>query len=154
MPLGYNVCATAETRVEDFPIRDRPQQLDILRVRPHQRHGRPGKFAQFQAQFGDIGGIPDLLRQHATLRTEAFKSLDIRPHIVAGGQLVVRSLSGQERPCPALPPAQEGPAIVALPVAVMVIASPAWPDGGFHLKHVVDHLERIDHTGSSARRTP
>src|ERR1700733_8520095 len=35
--------------VEYFPIRDRTQKLHILGVSPDQRHGRAGKFAQFQA---------------------------------------------------------------------------------------------------------
>jgi hypothetical protein len=34
---------------------------------------------------------------------------------------------------------------VPLSIAIVVIASPAGADWGVYLKHVIDHLQRIDH---------
>src|SRR5580658_134509 len=64
---------------------------------------------------------------------------------MARGQLVMCSLPGQEWRRTALSPAQERSSIVALPIAVMVVASPARAHRSLHLECVVDHFERINH---------
>ncbi len=71
-------------------------------------------------------------------------ALNIGRHVVTRRQFIVGAFSGEQRPRPALAPAQERTAIVALSVAIVVVASPAGPDWSFHLQHVIDHLHRID----------
>src|SRR5271156_4571739 len=58
----------------------------------------------------------------------------------------MRSLPRQQRPGAPLAESLEGAAVMPLPIAIVVVASPAWPLRGIDLQHMIDHLESIhDH---------
>src|SRR5262249_46313936 len=113
--------------LENPPIPGTAQQLDIFRVRPHQRHRRSSGFTQAHIHLGPVRPIPYLFGQHAGAGSELLHSSDERPNIPSGGEFVVAAFSGEERPGPATTPTDIGFAIVALPVTVVVVAPPAGP---------------------------
>ena len=53
------------------------------------------------------------------------------------------ALPGEHRPGVPVSPALVGPAIFPLPIAVMVVPSPAGTEGRVHLEYRVHHAERI-----------
>ena len=59
--------------VEDAAVAQRPAQLDVLGVRPHQRHGRAGGPAEEQLALGNVRRVPDLLGDQAALVGEGLQ---------------------------------------------------------------------------------
>src|SRR5262249_50774216 len=53
--------------IENLAVANGAAQLDVLRMRPPQRTGRSRGFAAEQFEFRNIGGIPDLFREQATV---------------------------------------------------------------------------------------
>src|SRR5258708_15660713 len=51
--------------IENLAVFERTHQLDVLRMRPHQRARRTGGFAEKKFARGDVGGVPDLFGQEA-----------------------------------------------------------------------------------------
>ena len=70
-------------QIKYLPVIHRAQQLDVLGVSPHERHGRTGRLAPIHERLGKIGLVPNLFRQHAAARAEAFQRKDVRLDVVA-----------------------------------------------------------------------
>jgi hypothetical protein len=79
---------------------------------------------------------------------------DKTAHIACRRQLVMPALSRKHRPGVAVSPALVGAAIFALPIAVMVVPSPAGTEGRVHLEYCVHHAERILDQGIAGLRMP
>ena len=58
IPLIHRIDA-----VKHFSVYRRPQQLQILRMRPHQRHRRSRRLSLLQTPLRPVGLVPHLLRQ-------------------------------------------------------------------------------------------
>src|SRR6185437_8609267 len=104
--------------VEYLAVKGRAQQLEIFGMRPHQRHGRAGRIAQFQPPHRRL--VPDLLGKHSALGGELLIRRNQRCNIAPRRQFVMRALAQQQRPGTALAVAFEWPAVSLLPIAVMV----------------------------------
>jgi len=113
--------------VEDPPVGERAQQLDVLRMGPDERHRRPRGAAAEELELRQILGIPHLLGDEVAVACEPLhrgeEPLGLRR--APGGELVMRALAGEERPGPPDPGAVEGRTILVLAVAVVVVAPPA-----------------------------
>src|ERR1700720_2622759 len=90
--------------------------------------------------------VPDLLRDKMSRCGEAFQPADVLPNILARGQLVMAPFSCKKGPTATLSGAHERPAVLALTVSVIVVASPAGARWRLHLKRGIHHSNRIaDH---------
>src|SRR6202166_4622535 len=90
--------------------------------------------------------VPDLLRDKISRCGEAFQPADVLPNILASGQFVMASFSREQRPAATFSGAHERPAVLALAVSVIVVASPAGARWRLHLKRGIHHSNRIaDH---------
>src|SRR5437899_6471157 len=112
-------------------------------MRPHERHRRPRRPTETHADRGSVGGVPHLLREQPRRGGETLHGAKIRADVAPGGELVVSALAGEERPGPAPPPAVVRPAAVALPVAIVVVPTPARAEGRLHFERRVHHAQRI-----------
>src|SRR5207244_5701764 len=95
-----------------------------------------------------------LLREQPRRGGETLHGAKIRADVAPGGELVVSALAGEERPGPAPPPAVERPAVVALPVAIVVVPTPARAEGRLHFEHRVHHAQRILHARLTRLQDP
>src|SRR5665213_1279026 len=111
--------------VENLAILSRAQQLEVLRVRPDQRHSRPCGLPPPQARTRFVRLVPDLLRQHLAAGGKRLIGLYHLLKAVACRQFVVRAFASEQRPDAPLTPALKRPAIRPLPVAVAVVPQPA-----------------------------
>ena len=121
--------------------RTRSDQLQVLGVRPHQRHGRPGRPARLEAARRDGSGIPDLLGQHPARGSHARHGDEQRQRIVTAAQLVVTPLAAEQRPGSAAAGAVESAPVVVLAITVAVVAVPAWARGRVDLQQCIGHLD-------------
>src|SRR4029079_11045396 len=101
-------------------------QFDVLGMRPHERHGRTGRVSDEQPSIGNVGAVPDLLREKAVLTRERLHGVRklLRDVSAPGGELVVGTLTRQQRPCATDAGSVEGPAVGVLTVPVTLIAVP------------------------------
>src|SRR5271165_7006911 len=110
---------------------------------PHERNSRSGWTAKVHKLIWDIRLVPYLLRDQADSGAEILDGQQVSIDVATGGQLIRRPFAGQQRPRSPHAPADEGAAIIALPVAVMVIALPARTFGRVHFQNGIHHLERV-----------
>src|SRR5947199_7969805 len=110
---------------------------------PHERHRRAGRPPEEHASFGEVRRVPDLLGEQPRGRREALHGAEVGRNVPPGGELVMSTLSRQERPCAARTPSYVRAAIVPLAVAVVVVAAPAGAEWRLHLQHRVHHAERV-----------
>src|ERR1035441_1336273 len=96
---------------------------------------------------GYVRLIPDLRRQQPRGIRESFHRADVELHVMTGRELIMPTLSGQQRPRPPAPIAGEGPAIILLPVSVVRIASKTRP-----LRKIVPERGVDDSDGSLDQR--
>src|ERR1700693_1376231 len=90
--------------------------------------------------------VPDRLRDKMSRCGEAFQPADVLPNILARGQFVMAPFSRKKGPTATLSGADERPAVLALTVSVIVVASPAGARWRLHLKRGIHHSNRIaDH---------
>src|ERR1700737_3315981 len=90
--------------------------------------------------------VPDLFRDKMSRCGEAFQPADVLPNILARGQFVMAPFSRKKGPTATLAGAHERPAVLALTVSVIVVASPAGARWRLHLKRGIHHSNRIaDH---------
>jgi hypothetical protein len=80
--------------VKDLAVESRAQQLEILRMRPHQRHRRAGRAPHAQAPLRPIGLVPNLLRQKLAAGRKLLVSFDQRSDVASRCQLVMRAFAG------------------------------------------------------------
>ena len=59
--------------IEDIPVSQGAAQFQIFGVRPDERHGRAGWFAEEQFAFGDVGSIPGLFWEQTIRVGKRFK---------------------------------------------------------------------------------
>ncbi len=124
-------------RVEDAAVVQRAAQLDVLGVRPDQRHGRAGRPAEVQPASGMSaesqtcsGSRPLSLANDSMARSSS-----LRLASPARRQFVVGALAGQQRPGAADAGAVERRAVGVFAVAVVVVAVPARAARRVHLQH-------------------
>src|SRR6201996_104273 len=127
----------------EYPtIRRRSQQLQILRMRPHQRHRSACWLAKDQPI--PVRLIPYLLRKQASRRSETLNRLNVWLHIAPRGQLIMRAFADQQWPWAPFTPPLKRTAVFPLSIPVMVVAVPAWPLRRLDFQYLIDHLQRID----------
>ena len=97
-----------------------------------------GRAAELQELLGDSVLVPDLLRNQSDAHRELLHRAQIGRRVSAGRQLVVAALARQQRPQPSHTPPLERRAILALPVAVVVVAVPARAGRRLCFQHRVD----------------
>src|SRR5437867_11551187 len=114
-------------------------------MRPHQWNGRPRDSAKAKMFGRQVWCIPDLLRNQPNHLGAFLKGAEIRRSIMAGSELVMGTLAGQQRPRPPYPPALKSDAIRTLAVTVMVVAPPKIADGCVDLQDSVDDPQRVLH---------
>src|SRR5262249_10776561 len=81
--------------VEDFTIDRRAQKLEILGMRPHQRHCRSSRLADAKTKTGPVWFIPYLLRHHLAGGSKFFVGSQKRLNIVARCEFIVGPLARQ-----------------------------------------------------------
>src|SRR5678816_1460045 len=140
-PAGAVTVGAGRDQADDLAVRGGAHQLDVLGMRPGQRHGASGRAADAPAGPGTIRQRPHLLGQQARLRGKPLHGPDERPYVAPGRQLVVPPLSREQRPGMSVSPSLIGPAIFPLPVAVVVVASPAGAERGVYPEDRVHHAE-------------
>src|SRR6202162_6070330 len=90
--------------------------------------------------------VPDLLRDKMSRCGEASQPADVLPNILARGQFVMAPSPRKKGPTATLSGAHERPAVLALTVSVIVVASPAGSRWRLRLKRGIHHSNRIaDH---------
>ena len=96
-------------------------------MRPDQRHrraaGPPGK----EEPRRDRVGVPHLLRDHAARAGHPAHRLEIGQRVVAGLQLEMAALAGQQRPAAPDAGTVKGAAVLVFAIAVAAIAVPHRP---------------------------
>ena len=105
----------------------RHQKLDEFGMSPGERHRRAARPAPKQETGRDRVGVPNLLGDHPARARHRRHRRQIRERIVAGAQLVMAALAGQQRPAAADAGAVKGPAVLMLAIAVAAIAVPHRP---------------------------
>src|SRR5581483_10268222 len=108
----------------DLPLR-RPRrvQLQVLAVRPDERHRAAARLAREEVAFGDRLGVPDLLGDQAAAAAHARHRLEVRGRVLAAEERRVAALAGEQRPGAADAAAVEGAAVCVLAVAVAFVAA-------------------------------
>src|SRR5437764_2114336 len=96
-------------------------------MRPGQRHRRAGGTAGVEPARRDRLGVPDLLGDHAARAGHRRHRLEVGQRIVAGAQLVMAALAGQERPATTDAGTVETLAVLVLAIAITAIAMPDRP---------------------------
>ena len=84
--------------VEDLAVKRRAQQLEVLSVHPHRRHGRTRGSAQKLAALRPVSLVPHLLRHYLAAIGVAPIGRDQWSDVVSGSQLEVCTLAGQDWP--------------------------------------------------------
>ena len=128
-------------RAVDLP---RHQQLDELGMRPGQRHRRSARPPRKQPAFGYRLGVPHLLRDHPAGARHGRHCREIGQRVVAGFDLVMAALAGQERPAASDAGAVEGAAVRMLAIAVAEIAVPHRPRRRVGAQQRIGELERSE----------
>src|ERR1017187_328079 len=110
----------------------RAAQLYVFGVGPDWRAGCAGGFTAKKLERRDVGGVPDLFGKQAALSCgrvfddgeQCFGLIG-----VPGCERVMAALSGEQGPRASYARPVEGGAIFVFPVAVAVVAIPAWALG-------------------------
>src|SRR5690242_20617014 len=105
--------------IEYAPVRRRAQQLDVLAMRPHQRHCRAGLPSATEQLRRDVSLIPNLFRQQPRAVGKSLDRADIWADVASRREFVMPALAGEQRPWPAPAGPGVGAAVVALAVSVM-----------------------------------
>ena len=143
--------------IEDLAVANRAAQLDVFRMRPHQRTSRAGGLAAKKFQRRNVGRIPDLFgKQTALSRSGILHHGQQRLGLIAmsGGESVVRALSGQQGPGAADAGAIKGGAVFVLAIAVAVVAIPARSLRQFDASRASMARSVFRIRGSSGARSP
>ena len=119
----------------------RHQELDVLGMRPGQRHCRTARSAGIKPALGDRVGVPDLLGDHAPGARHRRHRLQIGQRVVAGAQFIVAAFAGQEGPTPAAAGSVEGSSVVVLAVAVAAVAVPNRAARRVGLQQTIDEAD-------------
>src|ERR1035441_6547005 len=93
---------------------------------PAQRHGRTCGQPALHSPFRQVGGVPQLFADHAAFVGELFHRGNKRFGIAPGREFVMAALARQNRPAAAYSRAVESTAVMLLPVAIVIVAAPAW----------------------------
>ena len=96
--------------------------------------------------FWNVVGVPDLLRDEATVARRGFERLQqpARLVVVAEGELVMGAFAHHQGPGPADPRAVEGRTVLVFAIAVIVVAMPERPLGKLDLQQMIDGLDGIE----------
>src|SRR5438105_13432694 len=108
---------------------------------PTQWHGRTRWQAVPHTSLRQIGGVPQLLADHAACIGEFFHRRNERHWITSGREFVVAALARQDRPRTTDTGLIEGAAVILLPIAVMIVPPPAWPLRQVVLEHAINDFE-------------
>ena len=115
-------------------------------MRPHERHGRTGGVADEELALGNVGAVPDLLREKTALAGDRFHSpgkflSDVRS---AGRKFVVCAFARQQRPCATDPRAVKGFTVCMFAVRVALIAMPGRTPRRIHLERGINDFHGTD----------
>src|SRR5947199_9559918 len=87
--------------------------------------------------------VPYLFRDHPTLVRKIFHRIDEGFWITPGSKLVMAAFSGQKRPATADARSVEGAAVVLLPRAIVIVATPDGPLQQIIFQHAIYHFDRV-----------
>src|SRR6202162_6642710 len=87
--------------------------------------------------------VPDLLRDKMSRCGEASQPADLLPNILARGQFVMAPFSRKKGPTATLSGAHKRPAVLALTVSIIVVASPAGSRLRLYLMRGMHHSNRL-----------
>src|SRR6266581_7320383 len=81
--------------VEDLSFVDRPDEFDVLRVGPNQRHSRPCGSAVVEASLRDVFCVPDLFRDQSSGASLGFNDMQepLGLFDVSQSEFIVRSFA-------------------------------------------------------------
>src|ERR1035437_2050 len=128
----------------EYPVvHNRTQQFYILRVRPHQGNGRSCRSSEGQEIVRHVRPIPNLFRNKPDAGGEILDGAQVKIDIAPRRQFVGGTLARQQRPRASHAPVVKRPAVVALPVPVMVVALPAWPLRGVDLQNGIHNFQGV-----------
>src|ERR1700746_353708 len=102
-----------------------PDERNVLGVRPAKRHRRACRTTAFHSCLWQIGSIPNLFGEHATLVGKLFDRGDERFWIATGNELVMATFSRQNWPAPAYAGSVVSASVIFLTVAVVIVTTPA-----------------------------
>src|SRR4029450_10553330 len=139
--------------VEDLAISERPAQLQVLGVRPHERHRRAGRAPEEQLPLRNIGAVPDLLWEQTAVAREGLERLRqlFGRTPASRRQLVVGGLAGAQWPRAADAGPVERRAVGVFAVAVTLVSVPRRTVRRIDLERRVDDLDRA-HDARIVRR--
>lgn len=127
-------------QIETHPVVAAADKGDVLGMGPAQWHGRTRGAARAQV-LTRRGVIPELFADHAAIIGKLFHRLDIGHGVTSCCEFVVAALTGEDGPGAAHAAAVERAAIRLLPVAIVVVPSPAGPLGQVALDDAVDDFQ-------------
>jgi hypothetical protein len=87
--------------------------------------------------------IPYLLRDQACALGEFLQRTEVGAGIVPGGDFVVASLAGQQRPCATSAPIPKRLAVWPFAVAVVIVAAPTGAERRIDLEHGIHHAKGV-----------
>src|SRR5215831_15984540 len=122
-------------------------QADELRHAPRQWCGASGAPAKHKSRAARVGLIPDLLRNHSALIRELQHRLQIQRRVMPGGNFILATLSGEDRPDAPDTFALPRPAEIGFAVTVVAVAVKARPAGSFHANRRIHNLHGVLNNG-------
>ena len=131
--------------IEDAAVEQRPAQLEILGVRPDERHGRTGGVADEQLAIRNVGAVPHLFGKEAARRPPSSPSPARDARRRAAGRR--RARSGRARPSAAATrgrrPFRRTGSVGVLAVSVALIPMPGRPARRFHFQRGIDDFDGV-----------
>src|SRR4051812_27459201 len=127
--------------VKTSPLVPTPHQGDVLGMRPAQRHRCTGWRTTFEPLTCTVITVPKLFGDHPAVAGKAFHAFDKRHRITTGSQLVMAPFSGQNRPAPSHTRSVKRPSVLLFPVAIVIVATPAWSLRQVIFEHLIDHFD-------------
>ena len=142
--------------IPDGAFVQRAEKLDVLGVRPGERHAGTRGMAVEQVVFGDVVRIPHLLWNHAALAglpCDGLQQLQCT-FPPTGGEFVVRAFTSEQRPASADTTLVEGPPVSFF--AITVIGRAMLRGAGLRLntQRGIQQLHRVDDAGIVRRAQP
>src|SRR5208283_5338956 len=90
-----------------------------------------------------VRSVPNLLRNETDTGSELLDSQQKRVNVAAGRQFVGGAFARKQGPRPSHAPAQEGAAVIALAIPIMVVALPARALRSFHLENGIHDFQCV-----------
>src|SRR5438132_1822436 len=120
-------------------------ERNIFSMRPAKRHCRASRTTASHSRIRQIVTVPYLFGEHPTLVRKIFDRRDEWFWIASGSQFVVAAFSGHNGPATANARSVESAAIILLPIAIMIVATPARALRQVMFEYAINHFDRVAH---------